>query len=317
MKRISSIAIFVTAAACVASAACNGHGSAATTAEPEAAAPVAVEAPDAPSAAAPASAMVPPPVHHRGLVGMFFRAAEEGELTDDEKAAADKLEEPLRNEVGPRHEMAAFHSDLVASIKAGKMDAPKLQADTAALSKAFTARDDEQVTALAGLHDALTPAQRKAVTDSIRAAQAAHERPAPAADASAAASAAEVAHRLERMKAQLVLDSDQQKQVAALLARETPSSSTAQGRMDAAKKQLEAVLTAFEKDTFDPKKVDLSSTPGKKPTEALDRQVKYIGDLLPILTPGQRDRFAVLMDRGHERGMRGESLAEPPDPSQH
>jgi pyoverdine/dityrosine biosynthesis protein Dit1 len=87
--------------------------------------------------------------------------------------------------------------------------------------------------------------------------------------------------------------------------------------MDAAKKQLEAVLAAFEKDTFDPKKVDLSSTPGKKPTEALDRQVKYIGDLLPILTPGQRDRFAVLMDHGRERGMRGESLAEPPEPAIH
>ena len=98
------------------------------------------------------------------------------------------------------------------------------------------------------------------------------------------------------MKSQLVLDQDQQKQVAAVLARSAPTPAAIQAHVDTLKKQTETVATAFESDTFDPKKLDLSPAPGKKVTDPFDREIKYIGQLLPILTPGQRDRFASLMD---------------------
>ena len=283
--------------------ACNGRR-AGTVAAPEAEAPSsAVTADAAPSAAvASASAAPTPPVHHRGIAGLFFRAALEADLTDDEKSALDKLEEPLRNDPVPRHEINAFHADLVASTKAGRLDNAKIQADVAAINKAYAAREDSQAAALSGLHDALTPEQRKTVVDSLRAMQAAHDRPPPSPSAASATDAA--TRRLERMRLQLGLDADQQRQVFAVLTRgEAPSPAATQVRFEAGRKQIEAVLAAFEKDApLDAKKLDLA--PAKKPSEPMERQAKYIGQLLSILRPEQRDRLAGLMehprvDHGH------------------
>ncbi|HEX4448626.1 MAG TPA: hypothetical protein VH044_17910 [Polyangiaceae bacterium] len=308
MKRIHSIGLSILLAA----TACKGKGdaAAASDAEPAASSSAAAEATSAePSAVASASAAVPPPARHRGLVGLFFKAALETDLSDDAKTGLDKIEEPVRGDSVPRHEMAAVHADLIASIKAGKVDTAKIQTDEAGIVKAFAEHEADEATALAQLHDALSPPQRKAVTDAVRAAEAAHDRPPPSADAG---SPDFVGRRLEKMKAQLVLDEDQEKQVRAVLSRDMPSPATMQAHYEAGKKQFEALLTAFEKDTFDPKKVDLSSTPGRKPTDPIDRQVKYVGQLLPILTAGQRDRFALLIE--HPRGDRGRAdITEPPE----
>lgn len=309
MKRISTIGLsFVLAAA-----ACNAHNAstaAAPDAEVEAVAPV-VEAPDAvASASASASAGASAPVvRRRGLAGSFFRAAQDTDLNDDQKASIAKLEEPLQGEPGPRREMTALHADLVAGVKDGKIDASKAAADEAAVAKMLASREEEQATALAGLHDALTPAQRGAVADAVRTAR---ERPPPSPPAGAPDWAT---RRLDHMKSQLVLDQDQQKQVAAVLARVAPTPATAQAHYDALKKQVEAAAAAFEKDAFDAKKIDLSAAPGKKVTDPFDREIKYITMLLPILTPGQRDRFASLMDHPRDRGPgRGDSITEAPDP---
>jgi Spy/CpxP family protein refolding chaperone len=310
MERTLTIGLAVVLAA----AGCNGRSEA--TAGPPDAAPVAVasagvEGVDAgPGADASADAgPATPPVRRRGLVGAFFKAAQDADLSDDQKTTIAKLEEPLQSDTGPRREMTALHADLVASVKDGKIDAAKVAADEAAVAKMLSAREEEQAAALAGLHDALTPAQRGAVADAVRTAR---ERPPPAVPPAGGTDWA--ARRLEHMKAQLVLDEDQQKQVAAVLAREAPTPATIQAHFEAVKKQTEATAAAFEKDTFDPKKVDLAAAPGKKATDPFDREVKYIGQLLPILTAGQRDRFAGLMEHPRERMGRGDSITEAPDP---
>ena len=301
--------------------ACNGKNAAngadaAVDAEPAPSASSAAEAlsgaPDA-SAGPSDAAAAPPVVHHRGLAGAFFRAALDTELTDDQKAAIDKLEEPAKNDPGTRHEISAYHADLVASLKMGRFDGAKIQADEATFAKATQARQEEQATALNGLHETLTADQRKAVVEAIRTSQAAHEH-APAAMSDAGASEW-TARRLERMKSQLVLDLDQQKEVAAVLAKSAPPASAAQAHFDAMKKQMDTLLAAFEKDAFDAKKLDISATPGRKPTEALDRQVKYLEQLLPILTAGQRDRLAASIERPREIRDHGraDSIAEPFD----
>jgi hypothetical protein len=308
MKLIPTIGLCVVLAA----AACNGRNAAtapASDAAVDVAASAAVEAPDAaPSADASAAAAASPSMHIRGLAGAFFRAAQDADLSDDQKTAIAKLEEPLQSDPASHREMSALHADLVASVKEGKMDTAKIAPDEAAVAKVLSAREEEQATAIAGLHDALTPAQRGLVADAVRAVRG---RPPGAPPAGAADWAA---HRLDRMKAQLVLDEDQQKQVAAVLASDAPTTATIQAHFDAVKKQTEAIASAFEKDTFDAKKVDLSPTPGKKPTDGIDRQIKYVGQLLPILTPGQRDRFAGMMEHPRDRGGRGDSITEAPDP---
>jgi len=309
MKRISTIGLSV------ALAACNGHASttaAPPDAEPEAAASAAVvEVPDAsPSADASASAgPAAPSVHRRGFVGMFFKAAADTDLSDDQKTAIAKLEESLQADPASHKEMSALHGDLVGSLKEGKMDTAKIATDEAAVAKVLAAREEEQAAALAGLHDILTPAQRGAVADAVRAMR---NRPAPAPPPGAPDWAT---RRLDRMKSQLVLDQDQQKEVAAVLARSVPSPAAIQAHADSIKKQTEAVASAFESNAFDAKKVDVSPAPGKKVTDPFDREIKYVSQLLPILTPGQRDRFASLMEHPRDRQGRSESITEAPDPS--
>jgi len=315
MRRISTAGASIVIGIAFGIGACHGNNatSAAPDAEPEAAPSASADETEAGAASASAAsasdAAAPGPVvHHRGIAGPFFRAALEADLTDDQKATLDKLEEPIRNDPGARKEASAFRTDLVASIKAGRIEGAKLQADEAAITKAVLAHQEEQATALNGLHAALSAEQRKAVVDAVRASQPAHDHP-PTFMLSDAGASEWVAHRLERMKSQLVLDLDQQKEVAAVLARnEPPPPGAMQAHAEAVKKQTEALLVAFEKDAFDAKKLDLSATPGHKPTEALDRQVKYVTQLMPILTAGQRDRLAGQIER--PRG-KGESIAEP------
>ncbi len=295
-------------------AACNGHASTAAPAdaEPEAAASaVVVEAPDAsPSADASAAAgPAAPSVHRRGFVGMFFKAAQDTDLSDDQKTAIAKLEESLQADPSSHKEMSALHGDLVGSLKEGKMDTAKIAGDEAAVAKVLSAREEEQAAALGSLHDILTPAQRGAVADAVRALR---NRPSPAPPPGAPDWAT---RRLDRMKSQLVLDQDQQKEVAAVLARSVPSPAAIQAHADSIKKQTEAVASAFETNTFDAKKIDVSPAPGKKVTDPFDREIKYISQLLPILTPGQRDRFAAIMEHPRDRQGRSDSITEAPDPS--
>jgi Spy/CpxP family protein refolding chaperone len=267
--------------------------------------------------AAPVDAAPPPVVvhHARGIPGMFFRAAYDlPELTDDEKAAIDKVEDPIKgSESSARHELNNFRLDVASGLKANRFDSAKLQADEAAYAKALAGRQDEQATALNSLHQALTADQRKAVAESLKAAQASHDKPpAPVSDAGASEWAA---HRLERMKSQLVLDMDQQKEVAAVLAKNgPPSASTLQSQRDSAKRQVETLIAAFEKDAFDAKKLDLSVAPGRKPTAALEAQVKYLTQLMPVLTAGQRDRLAASIEHPREMKGRTDSIAEPFEP---
>ena len=62
-------------------------------------------------------------------------------------------------------------------------------------------------------------------------------------------------------------------------------------------KKQDALLTAFEADTFDAKKQDALKVDAKKMKEPLDRQEKFLGDLLAIAKPEQRDAIAKELDR--------------------
>lgn len=84
----------------LAAAACNARGASTAAppdAEPEATAPV-VEVPDAASGADASASASPaiPPMHRRGLVGMFFRAAHDTDLTDDQKQPSRSSKSPSR-----------------------------------------------------------------------------------------------------------------------------------------------------------------------------------------------------------------------------
>jgi len=288
---ISSIAVF----------ACD-KGS--NSGEPTPPASVSVVAPAATSAPAPSATEAEKPRErgpgHGGVDAIFFRAAHDLTLTDAQKAKLAVLEGQLRDrDTDPRDAMKAFSSDLAAQVRAGKIDASKLQTDEAALDTAMSVMLGKQAAALAGLHDALDAGQRKSLADAVRARAAgreAKEHDGGAGDWSA--------RRLERMTSDLGLDAGQQKQVAALLAKE-PGPATMHDDM---KKQMDAILTAFQSDSFDAQKA-LQPTI-KAPHDTMDREIAFTSQLLSVLHPDQREKLAVSTAKRSGRGGPGESWSD-------
>lgn len=245
---------------------------------------------------------------------MFFHAARDLQLKDTQKTTIEKVEASLKPEEGMRTEFKAVQTEIAAGVKAGKIDAAKLTPHYTAIDTAAQGRHDKEVEALNGLHAALDSTQRKAVTAAIRTKQAAREAHAP--DKAQPADAGHpdwAAKRLEHLTKDADLDAAQQKQVAALIAKNPalgPASMETQ-KADA-KKRMDALLTAFEADAFDAKKQDVSMMGGKKPHEMMDQQVQFLTQLLPILKPEQREKLAASMEKskgmgrpGGDRGERG------------
>jgi hypothetical protein len=259
-------------------------------AQPTPAPSASVAAQVAPSAPAPSA--VPPPVQrrhergpgHGGVDSILFGAAGDLPLGDDLKAKVAALQGKLHDrETGPRDAMKAFSTDLAAQVSAGKIEVAKLRPDETAFDNAMKDMLGKQATALGGLHDALDAGQRKALADAVHARAAAREAEAAGRDAGAGEW---VARKLERMTNDLGLDAGQQKQVGAILAKQ-PAPAVARDEM---KKQVEAVLTAFQAESFDAAKVLQPTLKG--PHDALDRQVALTSQLLAVLHPDQREKLA-------------------------
>lgn len=239
-----------------------------------------------------------------GGVGMMLGEARNLDLKDTQKATIDKLTQQLHgDEDSSKDELKDVHASLVADVRSGKIDAVKLAPLYASMDKAMQARKEKEAEVLNGLHASLEPAQRKVLVSNVRAKQA--ERETHGAQRKGNLHKPGDAdwnnRRLERMTKELHLDAAQQKSVGALLAKEDHSKSAA--AMDTMrsemKKRTDAVLTAFEGDKFDAKKLDLSPMPGKKLSGPMDRHIQFLSQLLPILKPEQREKLATKMSKPH------------------
>jgi Spy/CpxP family protein refolding chaperone len=232
-----------------------------------------------------------------GPAGALLRAAFSLDLKPEQKATLDKIAADLRDQpdAGARAEMKEFHSDLVTGVKAGKLDAAKLEAHQAALEKTAKAHHEKEAEALAQLHAALEPEQRKTLASNVRAAEdkraariKAHERPDAARTSPARA-------RLEAFTKDLDLDAEQQKKLQGMLPKDD-----GKDPREEARKQLESTLTAFEKDTFDAKKAELGDA--KARTKPIGDQIKFFAQLVPVLTPAQREKVSSRLERTSEAG---------------
>lgn len=240
---------------------------------------------------------------HVGLAGVLLRGAYEAPLTDDQKATLDKSEDGLYADQAssPWAAHKAFQTDLVAFIRAAKVDPAKLAADFAAIDKAVQAGQGREADALNAVHGVLDATQRQALVDQVkakRAAREARERPMVGPDGGAPDF---VKRKLDRLTLELTLDDAEKKAVAALLARDTTMTPTAiQARKDAAQKRVDTLLTEFAKDTFDAKKLDVGMG-GKTPHEAMERTATFTTGLIAILHPDQREKLAVRTERTGSR----------------
>ncbi len=244
---------------------------------------------------------------HRGVSAAFFQsartlepapAAEVKKKIDD----AEALDAPPADNAA-KEAAKELHTELIAGIKAGKIESAKLEPKYVALEKIATAEHDKEVAALNGLYAALDATQRKAVVTSVRAKQAKRdERLLRMKGGMLDAGGADTGRsnmgkmRIDRLTRGLELDAEQQKKVDAVVppsGRDDAKTADLQADM---KKRTETLLTAFEEDGFDAKKAD--SFDVKKSRAALEDETKLLTQILPILKPEQREKLAAKMERG-------------------
>jgi Spy/CpxP family protein refolding chaperone len=232
---------------------------------------------------------------------MLFQAVRALTLTPEQQTKVDAADKMTAAPADPAvHEAAAkdLHSELIAGIKAGKIDTSKLDAKYTAIEHLATAEHDREADSLTALHDALDPGQRKVVTTSVRAKIAKRdEKLATRSDAGApllpdgGKPPTAGKRSLERLTRGLELDADQQKKLDAIPTKDDPKVDPAEQ-----KKRVDALLDAFEKDKFDAKKADGFDT--KRLRSGLEDETKLLTQILPILKPEQRDKLAAKMERG-------------------
>ena len=233
---------------------------------------------------------------HRGPGAMLFQAALALELLPAQREtieAARRLDAPA-SDGAARDAANALNAELIAGIKAGHIDTAKIEPKHAAVEKLAVAERDSAVASLNALHAALATAQRRTVAAVVRARQAkredhsAHEDAGPDAGKGAR-------HGLDRMLRGLDLDAEQQKKIDAI----APKAELTRPDPSEMKRHIEALLSAFEKETFDARKTDAVDV--KKSRVALEEETKILIQILPILEPEQREKLAARRDHGAAR----------------
>ncbi|HRG98419.1 MAG TPA: hypothetical protein PLR99_19340 [Polyangiaceae bacterium] len=271
---------------------------AAASAAPEAAAPTEPTAPDAgaPEAGATLDAPPRPMIRGAGHFSLLFAAARALEMKDDQKDKLDAVAKPFLGLPDPKEGARAVQAELAREVKAGKMEPAKLDPLLASLEKGTKQRRDLEQSGLDALYAALDPGQRKAIVAAIRPRIAVHDAekappPDPGADARV----------VERLAKTLALDDAQRKQAEAFFPKGMQEKAAAD--RDERRKQLEALLTAFEKPTFSARR--LPAPDAKRLRVPFQEQVKLLGQLVPILRPEQHARLAETMTQGPGGGLLG------------
>jgi Spy/CpxP family protein refolding chaperone len=240
---------------------------------------------------------------HAGIAAGLFHAAQALDLTAVEQEGLAKIETSLRqDDDGVRAATGAFRSDLVAGVRAGKLDTAKLVADEAAVDQANANHLTAEASALESLHALLDAKQRAQVVSSVQArAEGRDSRMTAWMDAKAqdGGMADWGARRRDKLTADLGLDASQAKQLAALFtrARDIPDTAVLRARWEDRNRRADALLTAFTRDTFDAKTLDLSIFPGKSAREPLEHQTTFVSQLLPLLHADQHDKLAAVLER--------------------
>ena len=252
----------------------------------------------------------------RGAAGKIFRAARSLTLTDEQRTALDKIGTVLREaervareserDAGfANGELKAVHAELIAGVKAGKIDVAKLDAHEAALERSEQARHRREADAITGLQRVLEPHQRSVVGATVRAEEAKLGRratgPITARDAGADPRRINWARlRLESYMSDLALDPDQEKKMQAAL----PTEEAIDPRQGEAR-NLEALLSAFERDGFHADPFPLGdANNGRGP---LFRLARFLAQVTPILKPEQNEKLAgkLVEPEPRRRGARG------------
>jgi Spy/CpxP family protein refolding chaperone len=227
--------------------------------------------------------------HHGGLTSFISMAIDTLGLDEAKKATVTTIQSDLNAKMAPVHD--AEHdllSTLADGVAAGKIDTAKVDAAVEKVATASAGVHAATVDALTRLHDALSPAERAALVDKVKA----HWDVWHKVNVEERASSKDKGARLSKLTELLGLSSDQVDKISAALGTEPPvTPKTDPKAVDA---HLQAFTTAFLADKFDPKTLASPATAAEGHTARHGgaRMARFYEAVTPVLTPQQRTTLA-------------------------
>lgn len=208
--------------------------------------------------------------------------------------------------------VTVLRTHLASQVRTGAINRARVQADESAVVNALRVHGQQEADALDAIHASLDSKQRGDVVAAARAQQTGlTERQAPpeTSQPESANDKDKQKEHLDRLTRDLDLDSGQQQRVATILASQPPPEPKGEARAQ----RTEAMLDAFQKDTFNARTAVPAPSPSL-PTmvhDRVERRVRFLSQLLLVLRPDQRDKLASMiesdhMNRGHEHEHSGE-----------
>jgi Spy/CpxP family protein refolding chaperone len=233
------------------------------------------------------------PFRHSGVAGLAFNAAHEAQLTDDQAKSIEEMQAKLSvADPAQRTAFTDYQTHLNAGTKTGKFDEAQLKADYIAIDAVRHGEEDRDVEALNALHALLTPEQRTVVVNNARAKQAQidMQKAPPMPDGGVDD---RVKATLGRMTTDLTLDASQQKRISDLLVKdERQAASSFPARKEEQKKHADDFIAAFEQADYDAKTQTDSPDAGASAHEQMEKEVRFLSQLVAILKPDQREKLA-------------------------
>lgn len=234
--------------------------------------------------------------HHHGGVTMFISMAIDTLGLDPAKTQqVSKIQSDLQAKMAPAREAERdLHGAIADGVAAGKIDTTRVDAAVAKVGSLSASIDAATVDSLTQLHDALSPVERAALVDKVKA----HGEVWHKVNTDEKAGSTEKGTPLARLTVLLTLTPDQVSKIADALSAEVPA--TPKNDPKPVDAQIQAFGAAFVADKFDPKSLGPTATAaaGHIARHGAARLARFYEAVTPVLTADQRTKLAADL---HER----------------
>ncbi len=227
--------------------------------------------------------------HHQGGVTQFIAMSLDSIGVDEAKRPQiETIQGDLYACMAPARDVEkSLLTDLAGGVAAGQVDEAQIDSAIARLGPAASAVHDCAASALNRLHALLSPGERAALVDKVRAnyevwRQVNHE---------AEAGGQEKGGRLAALADELNLTPDQVAQMSTELRLKFASPRSSVFEPKQAEAHLEAFETAFASDTFDARMITANAN-GHIASHGARRMALFYETVTPLLTPEQRTTLA-------------------------
>jgi Spy/CpxP family protein refolding chaperone len=228
--------------------------------------------------------------HHGGLTTYISMAVDTLGLDEAKRATVEKIQSDLRAKTAPAR---AAENDLLAAIAdgvaAGKLDTAKINAALEKHAAASTGIHEATAEALTQLHDALSPAERAALVDKVKAHWEVWHK--VNVDEKAGNKEEKGGH-LGSLTKLLSLTPDQVDKISTALGTDAPVTPKTDPKAEDG--HVQSFAAAFLADKFDAKSLASSATAsaGHVARHGGGRLVRFYTAVTPVLTPEQRTTLA-------------------------